>query len=507
MPDRELRAGAAALNVDPPLGLPMMGVVRRVEPARARAGALEVTALALDDGEQRVVLCGVDTLAIQSPEIDEIRRAVVAATGASLAGVLINFGHTHHAPAGGRTHFGAFGEPDAVPEAAVFAYVDSLRERIVEVCRLACERLEPAAVRWALGSVDLAINRRERDPDGQVRRLGWHEQGMLDQSVPVLQALRRDGSAIATLVAYGCHTVTAGVELLAYSPDYPGPLRAALRRWTGGEAIFFLGAAGNVMPRVSFEETGEATRQMGELIALEALHAISAWPGWPAALVEEDGFRTATAVAAFRWRALDAPAQTLAAVERSVSFPLQPAPSLAEIVAEVAKAAAQGRPESELRVLRFHGFGWTRRIEAEVRSGDPRRAVSGTINAVRIGDGVIATGPGEIFTEIGLAVKERSPAAVTLYAGYTNGAISYFPIASEYALGGYEPTYGNKTYGLPSQVDAVCDRLLVQTAVELVRELFPETDALSVPGWLASGRVPQPPARAPIHRPSRPAQS
>lgn len=66
---------------------------------------------------------------------------------------------------------------------------------------------------------------------------------------------------------------------------------------------------------------------------------------------------------------------------------------------------------------------------------------------MRIGDGVIAAGPGEIFTEIGMAVKERSPAAVTLYAGYTNGCISYFPIAGEYPLGGYEPSYGTRPTG------------------------------------------------------------
>ncbi len=34
--DRRFRAGAAGLNVDPPLGLPMMGVVRRDRGAESR---------------------------------------------------------------------------------------------------------------------------------------------------------------------------------------------------------------------------------------------------------------------------------------------------------------------------------------------------------------------------------------------------------------------------------------------------------------------------------------
>ena len=130
------------------------------------------------------------------------------------------------------------------------------------------------------------------------------------------------------------------------------------------------------------------------------------------------------------------------------------------------EAEARGAPESELRLLRFHGFNWARRTEA----GDPRRRPAPDVaegsGVTRCGSETArsSTGPGEIFSEIGLAVKERSPADVTLYAGYTNGCVSYFPTASEYPLGGYEPSYGNKTYGLPAQVSPACDRLLVEHA-------------------------------------------
>jgi hypothetical protein len=137
-------------------------------------------------------------------------------------------------------------------------------------------------------------------------------------------------------------------------------------------------------------------------------------------------------------------------------------------------------------------------------SGSPRTSVKGSIHAVRIGDGAIVTGPGEIFTEIGLAVKERSPADVTLYAGYTNGSVSYFPTAAEYPLGGYEPLYGNKSYGLPAQVTPEAERLLIQTGVRLVRSLFPEREAPQVDGWLATGAAPSAPAP---RRPTRPLET
>ena len=122
--NRIFRAGAASLSIDPPLGLPMVGVVRRDWTARGRIGRLEASALALEADGETVVLCGVDTLAIQAPEIDELRRRIAAETGAALPGILVNFSHTHHAPPGGRTVYGSFGEPVPEPDAATLAYIE-----------------------------------------------------------------------------------------------------------------------------------------------------------------------------------------------------------------------------------------------------------------------------------------------------------------------------------------------------------------------------------------------
>jgi hypothetical protein len=77
------RAGAAAVNVDPPIGLPMVGVVRRTGAAEERIGHLEVTAAAFERDSIRVVLCGVDSCGIQSPEVDVLRDRIADATGAS----------------------------------------------------------------------------------------------------------------------------------------------------------------------------------------------------------------------------------------------------------------------------------------------------------------------------------------------------------------------------------------------------------------------------------------
>lgn len=487
----------------------MVGVVRRTETARSRLGELEVSAVAFELGGMRVVLCGVDTLAIQAPEVDDLRERISAATSAPKAGIVLNWNHTHHAPPGGRTIYGSFGEANQEPDPDVLAYIELLHERIVEVCRLASERLEPAWVCWGLGFADVAVNRRERDDDGIVRDIGWNDRGIVDTSVPVLQTVRADGSAIATVVSYGCHTVTTGIDFIGYSTDYPGPLRQVVRDVTGGECVFLQGAGGNVMPRFAFDDECLEPERMGRRLAVEALHAIADRPAWPARLIETS-FGSGTVVRLFRWQPIEADPPRLAAVERTVEFPLLPLPSLEGATAvrvsaerEIEDAVARGASESELRVLRYHGLNWARRTEAELASGTPRATVTAPIGAVRIGDGAIVTGPGEIFTEIGLAVKERSPADVTLYAGYTNGCVSYFPTESEYHRGGYEPLYGNKTYGLPVQVAPVCDRILVQTGAELACALFPEREPPPPDSWKASGDAPASLPATVLRRPPR----
>jgi hypothetical protein len=494
----DFRAGAAAARVDPPLGLPMIGVVRRGEGATGRIGHLEVTALAVERQETRVVLCGVDTVGIQAPEVDVLRDRIASETGAERAGILLNWNHTHHAPAGGRSIHEVLGGDDETTRSAVHGYVELLHTRIVETCRRACEALEPAWVRWGQGCLDEAVNRRQRDADGFVRKIGWNPSGLVDCSVPVLRAVRRDGSAIATLVGYGCHTVTTGIALLSYSPDFPGPMRELIRQVTGGECIYFQGAGGNVMPRIAFDDSGKAQIHLGRRLALEALHALAEGPDWPAQL-EPAGFASATPLDLFRWVPIEPEQPELAAIEELAEFPLLPLPSLEDARAELATSESElldaeqrGTPTSELRVMRYHGVNHWRRVVAELESGRPRTSVTGSIGAVRIADGAIVTGPGEIFTEIGLAVKERSPADVTLYAGYTNGAVSYLPIAAEYPLGGYEPSYGNKSYGLPTQVSPESERILVETGVRLVRRLFPERAASGPAGWITSGRLPGP---------------
>jgi hypothetical protein len=71
--------------------------------------------------------------------------------------------------------------------------------------------------------------------------------------------------------------------------------------------------------------------------------------------------------------------------------------------------------------------------------------------------------PGEVFVELGLAIKRRSPFAHTFVVELANENIGYIPDRRSYAEGNYEPESARCAAGSGEK--------LVETAVELLSEL------------------------------------
>ncbi len=71
--------------------------------------------------------------------------------------------------------------------------------------------------------------------------------------------------------------------------------------------------------------------------------------------------------------------------------------------------------------------------------------------------------PGEAFNEIGTAIKQASNLPFVFAVGLANASLGYIPTADAYSIGGYEPT--------AAKVKPGADRIIVQTALALLREL------------------------------------
>lgn len=94
-----------------------------------------------------------------------------------------------------------------------------------------------------------------------------------------------------------------------------------------------------------------------------------------------------------------------------------------------------------------------------------------TISALRIGDYVIGTLPGEVSTLIADLVREKSPAGgdKTIVVGYSQGHVGYLLRPEDWVLGGYEPSV---TFWGPLEAEYLAEQLLqlVPVAMTPMRE-------------------------------------
>ncbi len=60
--------------------------------------------------------------------------------------------------------------------------------------------------------------------------------------------------------------------------------------------------------------------------------------------------------------------------------------------------------------------------------------------AIRLGDAVICSAPGELFVEWGLQIKQWSPFPYTFVAELANDSVGYIPTFEAFRRGGYETT-------------------------------------------------------------------
>ena len=85
------------------------------------------------------------------------------------------------------------------------------------------------------------------------------------------------------------------------------------------------------------------------------------------------------------------------------------------------------------------------------------------ISAIAVGDVALVGLPGEIFVQLGMAIKERSPFEHTYLVELCNDSIGYVPTEVAYGEGGYEATNTRLQPGTGEQ--------FVETALEVLAEL------------------------------------
>jgi neutral ceramidase len=88
------------------------------------------------------------------------------------------------------------------------------------------------------------------------------------------------------------------------------------------------------------------------------------------------------------------------------------------------------------------------------------------LQAIRIGDVAIVGVPAELFTQLGIDIKNRSPFRYTYVAELANDWIGYIPNREGYKLGGYQVWTGYHSYA-----ETGTGERLVDEAVEMLKQL------------------------------------
>jgi hypothetical protein len=446
-PAGELKAGAAAVAITPPAGTPMAGYYSM----RAAEGVhddLYAKALVIEADGRRAALVALDLISTTRELVEEARRQIAKTTGVPGDAVMISATHAHTGPVlrSGTARDAMMGADSDLSR----RFNIELPGKIAEAVRLAESKLAPATVSVAHGrESSIAFNRRYHMKDGTV---GWNPgklnpkilkpAGTIDPDVPVVYVEATDRKPIATYVNYAVHLDNVGGARL--SADMPATLARCLADFKGPGMVtlFTAGCCGDINHiDVNWAERQggfENAARMGVILSGEVLRS---WPRLER--VKDGGLRT-----------------------RSATVKLDLAPIGPEDVAKARAVVARldaksGKPTFLETVKAFQV------LDVEARAGRP---IEVEVQVIALGDEVAWVSlPGEIFVELGLAIKQDSPFKNTIIAELANGAIGYIPSRRAYAQGNYEVVSARCAEGSGER--------LVDAAVGLLEALHREATA------------------------------
>jgi hypothetical protein len=430
-----LQAGLAEVEITPPIGYRMDGYFTE----RLSTGVkdpLMAKALVFQQGDAKSALVVCDLLGVPQTLTREVRARAAARTGIPAANIAVTATHTHTGPlfAGERARIFsdlATAKYGSDPLARI-NYVETLRDRLVEVIVAANAGLSPATLEFVAAREDrLSFNRRYHLNDGTVATNPGISNakvvgpaGPIDSDLPFL-LISKEKTPVGSLIVFAMHLDTVGGT--EYSADYAGQLANELRREFGDKflSVFGTGTCGNINHIDVSGRHRYSARLIGEQLAVSALSIRSREP-----VVEA----------------------TLAAASGRVVLPLR---KVSESQLAVARANAPKIGTSDLPFLTQVETVTT--LDLSTRGP----TLEEEVQVVRLNrDMAIVLLPGEIFVELGLAIKQASPFKHTLVIELSNDNPAYIPTEKAFDEGGYETVNSRIEPGGGEQLVAEALRLL-----------------------------------------------
>jgi neutral ceramidase len=431
-----LLAGIAETDLTPsrPYGLAGYYHERKSTEARDR---LHAKAIVFRQGSEQAALVMCDLCGVSSELTAEVRKRAAAATGIPADHLILAATHTHTGPAYENDLRGWVDRGGSDREGYPLQLINAVTEAIVRAAAA------PSPLRLRVGSTlqetPISFCRRFVMKDGLVKTWANYrnedtvrEANPVDPEVAVL-LLSDEARARAAIVNFALHLDTLGGT--KWSADFPHDMGLVLRSRLGPDLlpIFANGCCGDINHVDPHAEKRNPTELIGTSLGKTAEAALP--------VLRELKPRLAVRRAVIR-----APLQDPAEAERSCARDF----------------VAKEKTEKKIPFLdqvKAHKILQLERLRR--RSPD----LDLEVHAIRLSsDTVILTLPGEVFVELGLAIKKASPFRTTFVVELANtDDTSYIPKREAYALGGYEVINSTLAPG--------GGELLVDAAIRLLKEL------------------------------------
>ena len=425
------KAGAAKTDITPEVGCWLEGIPR-AEPSNAIHDPLHARALVMEysDGVARpgdkICLITCDLIGLTTEFSNTVRERIARSLDITPDKVVVACAHNHSGPA-----MLGFIAPEHVDP----GYLDLLLSKLVELCREADGKREPALLGAGLGEeTTVSEYRRLLTRDGGIV-MNWEEYpqeeivGPVEEGDPdlgVVKIVATSGRTIAVVFNYATHPNSMPGDNFTITADFPGYAADLIEAELGGIALFTNGAQGSVdiegFDGRDFQGVERRGKALGEAV-LEVCQGIELQP--------DPVIRTAQRVFLLPYREV-AP-ETLAWAQEVAGRATGEAVTLRDGISDEIKAD---------NILRHVG------------RSEP--GVDFEMVGIRLGTSVFFTIPGELFTEIGKRMKTLSPSLQVHIVGLANGYVGYIATAKASAEGGYATDVASGSYYVENAEDIIC---------------------------------------------------
>ncbi len=411
----KLSAGAAAVDITPPLGVSLSGPISKRGPSKRIITPLNARAIVLDDGRERIAFVVCDATIIYDKVMNRAKELVQKQTGLSPDRICISATHSHAVPRVGMET----SELD-------LKYYDVFSQKIAEAVSRAIKNLAPAKVGWGVGSKpEYPYCRRKLlkpgtfglNPFGEQKdraRMGGPGKNVtspVDPQVGVLSLQHADGRPMAVLASYSIHYVS-GDKRGDVTADYFGHFADRLGEMMKADSVN--GSKGADPPFVGMMANSNSGDTNG--------------PGGGYKKQEEVGGVLAEEVARV-CREIEYHDRVPLTVRHSAIKLGVRLPDAKRI--EWAKAVKAGTWKGK-------AHGW-KKVYADqtLQLAKFPSKIPVYLQAFRIGDLAITTNPCEMYASTALEIRAASPMLPYFNIELANGYRGYLPPPKQHKLGGY----------------------------------------------------------------------